>query len=147
MMSTAPKKPVLVVAVVERAATRIGQRAALRTAAVAIGVAAALLLVARAVGANSQQAIAIDLLLLVVIAALGAAVGWWQSHHARSHAAELLDARVPDSKNLLVTANELLPRTTTPNGNDVADVPALVLARADAVARRVNVSGLFPRLP
>ena len=111
----------------------------MRAAAVAIGAAAMLLLAARAVR-STDSSLVIDIALLLVLGAVGAAIGWWQSQIARVKAAELLDARVPASKNLLVTANELLRGEEAQRG----DVPALVLARADTIARTVNVAEAFP---
>ncbi len=137
-MNTGASEPAVIVAVA-RAASRIGQRTALRAAAIAIGASATLLLVSRAVRTTDSSTV-LNILLMFALATIGASIGWWQSRAARAKAAELLDARVPASRNLLVTAHELLRGTSAPGG----EVPALVLARADTVARAINVNSVFP---
>lgn len=79
---------------------------------------------------------------LAAFSAIGAAIGWWRSQHARHQPARALEHVVPSSKNLLVTASELLTTNSAPSA-----VSTMVLERADQLASSLRISALLPLEP
>jgi hypothetical protein len=78
------------------------------------------------------------LALVVALAALGAVAALLLARNSRAHVAALLEARVPASRNLIITADELF--TSSASGY----VPDLVVREAARVARSVELSRVFP---
>jgi hypothetical protein len=84
----------------------------------------------------------------VVAALLGAIAGWWRGRansprDASARAAVALEQRLPNARNLLVTAAELLHPPTS-DDKAAPDVARLVVQRAGAFAQSVQSSVVFP---
>jgi hypothetical protein len=69
---------------------------------------------------------------------VGGAFGWWRSASSRRQAAVELERQLPRAQNLLVTASELAG-----SERETADVRTLVLARADHLAKTIDVNAVL----
>ncbi len=139
---------------------RIGLRAAMRGATIAVLAAAALVLLRVLFTGVSQPTWTLGpVVLFVTMSALfGAAIGAVRARVSPTGAARRLESLVPSSRNLLVTAEELLRAGAPPAASPGAASPGavaqhpvahdgvsqLVLRRADAFARTVHAQALLP---
>jgi len=123
-------------AFLERAARRVTLIAAAQGAAVGLGIAAVIALVARTIRVSTTTALLIGALVVL----LGAAIGLVVAARRRRRIAMLVERGAPQSRNLIVTAAELMdaPPSIRP------EVRSLVLDRATRVVGELEPARLFP---
>lgn len=132
--------------------TRLRAAMAVRGAVVALVLFSAWLargLILESAGSN-RWSITRTVATTVGAALIGALAGWWRGRassprDASARAAVALEHRLPNARNLLVTAAELLHAPTS--GNEAApltDVARLVVQRAGTFAQSVQAAALIP---
>lgn len=146
--SASHQSPV-VESVLQASRLRLQWRGALRGAAGAMaGVSLAVLLHAALVRAPETAWTLGPVLFIVLASALaGGAVGALRARVSTAAAARVLEPLVPTSRNLLVTAEELLDSSAANASSHLrvdAPIAGLVLHRAEALARTVSVPTLLP---
>ncbi len=134
-------------ALLAAAAARLGILGAMRGAAMAVllmtlWVARGLLMASAASNAWSLTRMAG---VAIAMAGAGAALGWWRARPDPRRAAHELEGRLPQSRNLLVTAQELLADTDASARPEVVSVTPLVLQRAGAFAESIEIAQILPR--
>ena len=140
---SAPRKPAvaseptaLFRAFLMRASRRLTAIAAAEGAAAGLGLAALIAFTAWLTRGSMITAFAIGATIVV----LGAAAGFVIAMRRRRRVATLVERGAPQSRNLIVTAAELIDAPLTPRPG----VRALVIARATQVVNQLDPARLFP---
>ncbi len=124
---------------------RVSRRHAIIAAMQGAAAGLAVALVPALAYASPHGALTPRLLIGISFAALGAIVALVYTHGTRRRIAHLIEHRAPASRNVLLTAHELVsPRAATPTATAPPHITALVCREAARLTETLDVPRLFP---